>query len=112
MKKKGFTLLETIISITIFSIFAVAIVLSFEMYIKISKMNNISAYERVEMVSNLEKFLAHKDIKKSDTKITLVNKNITKDFPQKIYCVQRKETADDGKETLKAFVLDNEKMLK
>lgn len=105
MNKKGYSLLEIIVSITIFSIFATSITLAFSTYTDVSKKNNIIANKRIEIVSSLEQFLASKNYNdKTDTKITLVKKDGLDEMPNDIICIQRECKNNQSKESFKAFV--------
>ncbi|WP_317367571.1 prepilin-type N-terminal cleavage/methylation domain-containing protein [uncultured Tyzzerella sp.] len=105
MNKQGYSLLEIIVAITIFSIFAVAITIAFSTYTDISKNNNIIATERIEIVSNLEKFLSNKDVKDENlSNITLVKKEGLKDLPKEIACLQKEQISEKSNEKLKAFI--------
>ncbi len=105
MNKKGYSLLEIIVAITIFSIFATSITLAFSTYTDISKKNNIIANKRLEIVSALEQFLSSKAYnEKIDTKVTLVKKEGLEEIPEEIICIQREEKNNQSEESFKAFV--------
>ena len=92
-------------AVTIFSVFTLGITIAFSTYIDVSRQNNIIATERIEIVSNLEKFLSEKNIQdKSLTNITLVKEEGFKDLPKEIYCLQKEEKSDKSNENFKAFI--------
>ncbi|WP_250277254.1 prepilin-type N-terminal cleavage/methylation domain-containing protein [[Clostridium] colinum] len=105
MNKKGYSLLEIIISITIFSIFIASITTAFFTYIDIDKKNNIITIERINIVSNLELFLSSKSYnEKNINKITLIKKEGLKEFPKEIICIEKEEKSSKSKEKFKAFI--------
>lgn len=108
--KKGFTLLEIIIGVTIFSIFIAGITISFSTYIKISEKNNILAIERINIISNLEKFLTNKnyDINK-DKKSKLIITNGFEKLPKEIEIFEKEIKSNKSNESMKAFVKSKEK---
>lgn len=105
MNKNGYSLLEILIGITIFSIFATSITLAFSTYTKISQKNNIIANERVEIISNLEQFLASKQYNQKEVKkIALVKKEGLKEMPSKIECIEKTVQSKKTDESFKAFI--------
>ncbi len=110
MNKNGYSLLEIIVAITIFSIFATSITIAFSTYTDISKKNNIVAIERISIVSNLEKFLSTKTYDdKTTKKVTLVKEEGFKELPAEIFCIEKEETSNKSNESLKAFIKEKNK---
>lgn len=106
---KGFTLLEIIIGISIFSIFILGITLSFSTYTKLSNQNNLLTIERIKIVSNLEEFLSNEnyDVKK-DKKSKLIITSGFKKLPKEIEIFEREIKSKKTNESMKAFVKSNE----
>ncbi len=110
MNNKGYSLLEIIVAITIFSIFIAGITISFSTYTEVSKRNNIISIERIDLVSKLEKFLATKEYdEKFDNKITLIKSEGFNGFAKEIICIEKQEKSEKSGETFKAFVKINDK---
>lgn len=108
--KKGYSLLEIIVGITIFSIFSASIALAFSTYTEVSNKNNLIAFERVKIISKLEEFLATgKYDKNKDKKSKLIIEKGFKEISKEIEIFEREEISDKSKETMKAFVKSNEK---
>lgn len=109
MNNKGYSLLEIIVGITIFSIFAASITVAFSTYTDISKKNNIIANERINIVSSLEKFLSTKDYDANSVEIiTLIKENGFDELPSEIICIEKEEKSDKSNESLKAFIKQDE----
>lgn len=107
--KKGYSFLEIIIAITIFSIFSTSIVAAFHTYSSVSKKNNLISFERMKIVSKLEQFLASEKYDKlKDRKTKLIIKSGFKELGKEIKIFERIEKSDKTNEAMKAFIRNNE----